>query len=191
MICSNCDQNKASYTCLDCTSSECALCEACKIIHGKVKIFAKHRVQKCASNEQPTNLKYANVEISVDELQSEPKDIVSFLYEGVDRLAARIVATLRFFKDFEIDESYLSDAFDLSEGFTIRSGVACVGIAFLIHVVLKFALGRRAIFAIIGVGILIFRNLKRKRSAYVSEIDALQRVRSFRLSDVHNCLYSF
>ncbi len=171
MLCFNCDLNIASYKCLDCAPGESALCESCKLIHGKVKIFAKHKVRKCPVNILSSHPKYEEIVMTVDEI--EPKSIVIFFSEAFDWLVAKTAAIHCCFHDFDLlDES----TFDISEGFTLRTCVACVGVAFLIHAVMKYVLGRRAVFAVLGVGIWMFRTMKRKRAAYLSEIDALQQV---------------
>lgn len=79
-------------------------------------------------------------------------------------------------ESIEIEDLLASVGISIDGGISFRGSLACIFIALAAHFVIKYVLGRRGIFALIGVGILVHRIVTKKRGSVFAEIAKLQKV---------------
>lgn len=181
VVCSNCESALSTMLCVDCIENERYLCENCAEMHTKVKIYKKHRIyMPCAVRnklKEPVSesaIPPYIAALSVSEYFTAPQcgSFASFC-RHVEQWEHQL-------DDLDFDD--VTNTLGLSDGLSMRGALACFFIALSVHILTKYVLGRRAIFATIGVGIVIYRFIKRRQNSYLSELGKIKQVKDYPLN---------
>ena len=189
MLCNNCEVYPATHRCIACPPSDCLLCKPCSEIHQKVKIYKTHSLAPINDHEHETKDIIPTSKKRTDKKsESSSNDLLVEHVESKTQWASHswmfVPTFLRDVIDYaerKMDSVDLEDFLDnmgisTEGGMSLGGSLKCLIIALSMHVIIKYVLGRRAIFALIGLGIVVYRMLKRKRTSVYAEVSYLSQV---------------
>jgi hypothetical protein len=91
-----------------------------------------------------------------------------------DDLSVKIEKIEEKLEFIDIDDVLLYLGMSVDDGMSMHGAVICLMVALTAHIVIKYILGRRAIFALIGMGVVVYRILKRRRNQIYVQMDKLK-----------------
>lgn len=95
------------------------------------------------------------------------------LLSNCDGTMQKIENNLEF---IDVDDLLLYLGLSADDGMSMHGAMICLLVALTAHIVIKYVLGRRAIFALIGMGVALYRILKRRRNSINVEMGNLKKV---------------
>lgn len=155
-------------------------------MHGKIKLYRNHtvkRVEVPSESRKPAteSATHSSLRVQSRRPAAPPRmpassahpswwrGVASTCYGCLDALESRL-------DDIEMDDALSLLGLSVDDGVTLRGSVTCLLIALSAHLLIKYVFGRRGIFALIGVGVVLYRIIMKKRHSLFAQMDIMKQV---------------